>query len=29
MAATIPDKSLVSEMAHIFLDACYAMPEKE
>uniref|UniRef100_A0A1I7YDU3 sphinganine-1-phosphate aldolase n=1 Tax=Steinernema glaseri TaxID=37863 RepID=A0A1I7YDU3_9BILA len=29
LAAQIPDKSLVEEVAYTFLDACYAMPEKE
>uniref|UniRef100_A0AC35FZQ8 Sphingosine-1-phosphate lyase n=1 Tax=Panagrolaimus sp. PS1159 TaxID=55785 RepID=A0AC35FZQ8_9BILA len=27
-AALIPDRSLVSSMTHVFLDACYSMPEK-
>lgn len=27
-AAMIPDRSLVSSMTHVFLDACYSMPEK-
>jgi hypothetical protein len=26
MATHAPDKTLVSEMAHLYLDACYATP---
>ncbi|KAI1709344.1 pyridoxal-dependent decarboxylase conserved domain-containing protein [Ditylenchus destructor] len=29
MAAQIPDKSLVDEVAYLYLDSCYAMPAKE
>lgn len=27
-AAIIPDRNIVSSMTHVFLDACYATPEK-
>jgi hypothetical protein len=28
MAAQIPDKTMVEEIAHMYLDACYSMPPK-
>ncbi|KAL7079789.1 hypothetical protein ACQ4LE_001348 [Meloidogyne hapla] len=27
MAAQIPDKSIIEDVAHLYLDACYSMPE--
>ncbi|KAI6171732.1 Pyridoxal phosphate-dependent decarboxylase domain containing protein [Aphelenchoides besseyi] len=28
MAGTLPDRSLIDEVAHAYLDACYALPER-
>jgi len=28
MAAQIPDKTIIEDVAHLYLDACYSMPTK-